>query len=62
MKAITPHYIDGKFVEPHGREVMDNIRHVRRGLGFLCRAAGLRRSNSEWCRSRIRSIRNRGFS
>jgi aldehyde dehydrogenase (NAD+) len=25
MKAITPHYIDGKFVEPHGREVMDSI-------------------------------------
>jgi aldehyde dehydrogenase (NAD+) len=25
MKAITPHYIDGKFVEPHGRQVMDSI-------------------------------------
>ena len=25
MKAITPHYIDGEFVEPHDREVMDNI-------------------------------------
>jgi aldehyde dehydrogenase (NAD+) len=25
MKAITPHYIDGKFIEPHGREVMDSI-------------------------------------
>jgi aldehyde dehydrogenase (NAD+) len=25
MKAITPHYIDGKFVEPHGREVMESI-------------------------------------
>jgi aldehyde dehydrogenase (NAD+) len=25
MKAITPHYIDGKVVEPHGREVMDSI-------------------------------------
>jgi aldehyde dehydrogenase (NAD+) len=25
MKAITPHYIDDKFVEPHGREVMDSI-------------------------------------
>ena len=25
MKTITPHYIDGKFVEPHGREVMDSI-------------------------------------
>ena len=47
MKAITPHYIDGKFVEPHGREVMDSIRHVRRGLGFLCRAVGLRRSSNE---------------
>ena len=25
MKAITPHYIDGKVVEPHGRDVMDSI-------------------------------------
>jgi aldehyde dehydrogenase (NAD+) len=25
MKAITPHYIDGKFVEPHGHDVMDSI-------------------------------------
>jgi aldehyde dehydrogenase (NAD+) len=25
LKAITPHYIDGKVVEPHGREVMDSI-------------------------------------
>jgi aldehyde dehydrogenase (NAD+) len=25
MKTITPHYIDGKFVEPHGREVIDSI-------------------------------------
>jgi aldehyde dehydrogenase (NAD+) len=25
MKATTPHYIDGKVVEPHGREVMDSI-------------------------------------
>jgi hypothetical protein len=25
MKAITPHYIDGKVVEPHGREVMDSM-------------------------------------
>jgi len=25
MKAITPHYIDGKVVEPHGREVMDSV-------------------------------------
>jgi aldehyde dehydrogenase (NAD+) len=25
MKAITPHYIDGKIVEPHSREVMDSI-------------------------------------
>jgi aldehyde dehydrogenase (NAD+) len=26
MKAITTHYIDGSFVESHGREVMDIIR------------------------------------
>src|ERR1700757_4337687 len=26
MKAITTHYIDGAFVESHGREVMDIIR------------------------------------
>jgi len=26
MKAITTHYIDGSFVESHGREVMDVIR------------------------------------
>jgi aldehyde dehydrogenase (NAD+) len=25
MKAITPHCIDGEFVEPHGREVMNSI-------------------------------------
>jgi acyl-CoA reductase-like NAD-dependent aldehyde dehydrogenase len=25
MEAITPHYIDGKIVEPHGREVMESI-------------------------------------
>src|ERR1700728_2864158 len=25
MKAITGHYIDGAFVESHGREIMDSI-------------------------------------
>src|SRR4029077_19498505 len=25
MKAITKHYIDGAFVESHGREIMDGI-------------------------------------
>src|SRR5579872_1001217 len=25
MKAITKHYIDGAFVESHGREVMDSV-------------------------------------
>jgi acyl-CoA reductase-like NAD-dependent aldehyde dehydrogenase len=25
MKSITQHYIDGTFVESHGREVMDII-------------------------------------
>jgi aldehyde dehydrogenase (NAD+) len=25
MKAVTPDYIDGEFVEPHGREVMDSV-------------------------------------
>ena len=26
MKLITTHYIDGSFVESHGRETMDIIR------------------------------------
>src|SRR5580704_12323734 len=26
IKAITTHYIDGAFVESHGREVMDIVR------------------------------------
>ncbi|WP_263351245.1 hypothetical protein [Acidicapsa acidisoli] len=26
MKTITTHYIDGAFVESHGREVMDIIK------------------------------------
>jgi hypothetical protein len=26
IKAITTHYIDGAFVESHGREVMDVVR------------------------------------
>jgi aldehyde dehydrogenase (NAD+) len=30
MKAITKHYIDGAFVESHGREVMDIIRPTDR--------------------------------
>jgi hypothetical protein len=25
MKTITKHYIDGAFVESHGREVLDSI-------------------------------------
>ena len=25
MKTLTKHYIDGAFVESHGREVMDSI-------------------------------------
>ena len=25
MKALTKHYIDGVFVESHGREVMESI-------------------------------------
>jgi aldehyde dehydrogenase (NAD+) len=85
MKAITPHYIDGKIVEPHGREVMDSIKPTNnivigrvtvadeedaKASNCLCetcvcqfwwhvkgeRAAVLRG------RSRIWSIRNRGFS
>src|SRR4029077_15900664 len=28
MKTITTHYIDGAFVESHGREVMDIIRPI----------------------------------
>jgi aldehyde dehydrogenase (NAD+) len=30
MKTITKHYIDGAFVESHGREVMDIIRPTDR--------------------------------
>jgi len=26
VKAITAHYIDGTFVESHGREVMDIVK------------------------------------
>jgi hypothetical protein len=26
IKSITTHYVDGAFVESHGREVMDVIR------------------------------------
>jgi acyl-CoA reductase-like NAD-dependent aldehyde dehydrogenase len=29
MKAITPHYKDGKFVEPQSREVMDSINRTK---------------------------------
>ena len=28
MKTITTHYIDGAFVESHGRQVMDIIRPI----------------------------------
>ena len=30
MKTITTHYIDGAFVESHGREVMDIIKSDER--------------------------------
>src|ERR1700722_9035192 len=30
MKTITKHYIDGEFVESHGREVMDIINPTNR--------------------------------
>jgi len=29
MKTITKHYIDGTFVESHGREVMESINPAR---------------------------------
>jgi acyl-CoA reductase-like NAD-dependent aldehyde dehydrogenase len=29
MKTIIKHYIDGAFVESHGREVMDSINGMR---------------------------------
>ena len=29
MQTITKHYIDGAFVESHGREVMDSINGMR---------------------------------
>src|SRR5580765_5273605 len=30
MKAITKHYIDGAFVDSHGREVMDSVNPTNR--------------------------------
>jgi hypothetical protein len=30
IKTITTHYIDGAFVESHGRDVMDIIRPTKR--------------------------------
>ena len=30
MKAITTHYIDGSFVESHGREILDIIVRLTR--------------------------------
>ena len=32
VKTITTHYIDGAFVESHGREVMDIIRPTDRQI------------------------------
>ena len=32
MKAITPHYIDGAFLESHGREVMEIINPTNRNV------------------------------
>ena len=32
IKTITTHYIDGAFVESHGREVMDIIRPTTRQM------------------------------
>ena len=32
MQTITKHYIDGAYVESHGREVMDIIKPTNRQL------------------------------
>jgi hypothetical protein len=29
MKTITKHYLDGAFVESHGREVMGSVNGIR---------------------------------
>ena len=41
IKTITTHYIDGAFVESHGREVMDIIKPTN-GQGDRPRHAGRR--------------------
>ena len=59
IKAITTHYIDGAFVESHGREVMDIIRptdgkviaprHAGRRGGYAARHRG--------SQARVRDVR-----
>jgi aldehyde dehydrogenase (NAD+) len=39
MKTLTTHYIDGAFVESHGREVMDVIRPTNGKLSAASRWA-----------------------
>jgi aldehyde dehydrogenase (NAD+) len=61
MKAITPHYIDGKFVEPHGREVMDSINPTNNtviGKVTLADEEDAKRAIA----AAKRGLRNRGFS
>ena len=35
VKTITTHYIDGAFVESHGREVMDIIKPTKIGRAHV---------------------------
>jgi len=43
MKTITKHYIDGAFVESHGREVMDIINPTNRKVIAQVTLAGRKR-------------------
>ncbi len=58
MKAITPHYIDGKFVEPHGLEV---IRAWRSMECWTIRGR-LGEDSSSRAKAANLDLRNRGFS
>ena len=45
MKTLTKHYIDGAFVESHGREVMDIISPTNRKLGGRASRGAMRKTS-----------------
>jgi len=57
MQTITKHYIDGAFVESHGREVIDSINSMRDDP-----QAPLGRIQALGRRPRLWYIRDRGVS